>query len=104
MAEQAARQGQPADAVTLIEIALAGIRHQQIPSLLTDSTVARARPGKQCDLDAAELGMEAIQLTEDVDSGRCVGLIRNLYHQLTPHATAPAGGDFLDRARDLITV
>jgi hypothetical protein len=65
----------------------------------------RARPGKQRDLDAAaSLGMEAIQLTENLDSSRCVGLIRNLYHQLAPHATVPAVGDFLKRARGLVTV
>lgn len=195
MAEQAARYGQPAEAVTLIDTALAGIRGQQIPSLLAElygcqayafatlgdvsgcqaalshlrtqidrlepgtgpswlywvspanmtsevgnalrqlghaeqaATVlengiamfdgsrprdhafylidladVRARPGKQYDLDAAAgLGLEAIQLTENLDSGRCVGLIRNLYHQLTPDATVPAVGDFLDRARGLVT-
>ncbi|MGH4022286.1 MAG: helix-turn-helix domain-containing protein [Pseudonocardiaceae bacterium] len=34
MAEQAARQGRPADAVTLIETAVAGVRGQQTPRLL----------------------------------------------------------------------
>jgi DNA-binding XRE family transcriptional regulator/tetratricopeptide (TPR) repeat protein len=36
MAEQAARQGQPAEAVTLIETALAGIQGREIPSLLVE--------------------------------------------------------------------
>ena len=59
----------------------------------------RTRPGKQCDLDAAAgLGMEAIQLTENLNSSRCVDLIRNLSRQLTPHARVPAVADFLDRA------
>jgi tetratricopeptide (TPR) repeat protein len=196
MAEQAARYGQPAEAVTLIETALAGIRGQQVPSLLAEiygrqayafatlgdvsgchtalsrlhaqidrlapgdgpswlywvnpanmtSEVGnalrqlghteqaavvlengialfdgslprgragylvaladvRARPGKQRDLDAAAgLGLEAIQLIENLDSSRCVGLIRNLSHQLAPHATLPAVADFLDRAGGLVTL
>jgi DNA-binding XRE family transcriptional regulator len=196
MAEQAARQGQPAEAVTLIETALAGMRGQQIPSLLAElygrqayafATVGdvpgcdavisklstqierltpdagpswlywvnpapmtcevgnalrqlgrteqaavvlgngiamyddsrpsgqagylialadvRSRPGKQRDLDvAASHGMEAIQLTETLDSPRLAALIRNLYHEMTPHAKVPAVGDFLERARSLVTV
>lgn len=197
MAEQAARQGQPAEAMTLIETALAGMRGQQIPSLLAElygrqayafatvgdvpgcaATISklstqierltpdagpswlywvnpanmtcevgnalrqlghtqqaavvlkngiamyddslpvggqagylialadvRARPGKQRDLDvAASHGIEAIQLTETLDSPRLTGLIRNLYHQMTPHAKVPAVGDFLERARSLVTV
>jgi DNA-binding XRE family transcriptional regulator len=196
MAEQAARQGQPAEAVTLIETALVGTRGRETPSLLAElygrqayafatlgdvsgcnaaiskvrtqierltpdagpswlywvnpanmtSEVGnalrqlghaeqaaavledgiamfddslprgrhgyltaladvRARPGKQCDLDAAAgLGMEAIQLTENLDSSRCIGQIRKLYHQMTPHAKVPAVGDFLERARGLVTV
>jgi len=196
MAEQAGRQGQPAEAVTLIETALAGTRGREIPSLLTElygrqayafavlgdvsgcnaalsnlrTQIARltpgagpswlywvnqahmtgelgnalrqlgrteqaaavlensiamfdyslpssragylialadvlARPGKQRDLDvAASRGMEAIQLVENLDSARLVGLIRTLSHQLTPHATVPAIGDFVERARGLVTV
>jgi len=196
MAEQAARQRQPAEAITLIETGLAGMQGRQIPSLLAElygrqayafATVGdvsgctgaisrlstqierltpgagpswlywvnpanmtsevgnalrqlghteqaaavlenglamfddslprgrhgylialadvRARPGKQCDLDAAaDLGMEAILLTENLDSNRCAGQIRNLYYQLTPHAKVPAVGDFLERARGLVTV
>jgi tetratricopeptide (TPR) repeat protein len=196
MAEQAARQGRPAEAVTLIETALAGMRGQQIPSLLAEiygrqayafATVGdvtgcdavisklstqierltpdsgpswlywvnpapmtcevgnalrqlgrteqaavvlgngiamyddsrpsgqagylialagvRSRPGKQRDLDvAASHGMEAIRLTETLDSPRLAGLIRNLCHEMTPHAKVPAVGDFLERARSLVTV
>ncbi len=191
MAEQAARQGQPAEAVTLIQTALAGTRGRQTPSLLAelytgqayafatlgdasgctaalsqartqierltpaaepswlywvnpatmtsdvgsalrqlghaeqaavvlengiamfDDSLPRgragyltaladvlARPGKQRDLDAAaNRGMEAIQLAENLDSPRSVGLIRNLCHQLTSHAQVPAVGDFVERAR-----
>ena len=196
MAEQAARQGRPAEAVTLIETALAGMRGQRVPSLLAEiygrqayafATMGdvpgcgavisklstqiellapdsgpswlywvnpapmtcevgnalrqlgrteqaavvlengiamyddsrpsgqagylialadvRSRPGKQRDLDvAASHGMEAIRLTETLDSPRLAGLIRNLYHQMTPHATVSAVGDFLERARSLVTV
>jgi hypothetical protein len=65
----------------------------------------RSRPGKQRDLDvAASHGMEAIRLTETLDSPRLAGLIRNLYHQMTPHAKVSAVGDFLERARSLVTV
>lgn len=46
--------------------------------------------------------MEAIQLVEALDSPRCVGLIRDLCHQLTPHTTVPAVRDFVARARDLV--
>jgi DNA-binding XRE family transcriptional regulator len=196
MAEQAARQGQPAEAVTLIQTALSGTRGCQTPSLLAnlytgqayafatlgdgsgctaalsqartqierltpaaepswlywvnpanmtsevgnslrqlghvqqaamvlengiamfDDSLPRgrlgylihladtlARPGKQRDLDAAAgRGLEAIQLAENLNSTRCVGLIRNLYHQMTPHAKMPVVGDFLERARGLVTV
>lgn len=59
-----------------------------------------ARPGKQRDLDAAfDRGMEAIQLVGNLDSTRVAGLIRNLCHQLTPHAKVPAVRDFVERAR-----
>ena len=196
MAEQAAREGQPAEAVTLIQTALSGTRGCQTPSLLANLYTGQAyafatlgdgssctaalsqartqierltpaaepswlywvnpanmtsevgnalrqlghaeqavmvlengiamfddslprgrlgylihladtliRPGKQRDLDAAaDRALEAIELAENLDSTRCVGLIRNLYHQMTPHATVPAVGDFLERARGLVTV
>jgi hypothetical protein len=48
--------------------------------------------------------MEAIRLTETLDSPRLAGLIRNLCHEMTPHAKVPAVGDFLERARSLVTV
>ncbi len=194
LAAQAARRGQPAEAVTLIETALAGTRGRQTPSLLANLYTGQAyafatlgdasgctaalsqartqierltpaaesswlywvnpanmtsevgnslrqlghaeqaavvleegiamfddslprgrlgylihladtliRPGKQRDLDAAaERGLEAIQLAESLDSTRCVGLIRNLHHQLTPHAQVPAVRDFVERARVLL--
>jgi len=42
MAEQAARQGQPAEAVTLIQTALAGTRGRQTPSLLANLYTGQA--------------------------------------------------------------
>jgi hypothetical protein len=64
-----------------------------------------ARPGEQRDLDAAAgRGMEAILLVENLDSIRSVGLIRNLYHQMAPHAKVPAVRDFLERAREFVAV
>ncbi len=66
---------------------------------------AQALPGKQRDLDAAATrGIEAITMAESLDSGRTTGLLRDLCDQMTPHATVPAVGDFLDRARDLVAV
>jgi DNA-binding XRE family transcriptional regulator len=190
MAEQAARQGRPAEAVTLIETALAGVRGQQTPCLLAElhirqacalaalrdvsactTAVSRARayvepreedppwlywvrraeitsfagicllqvgqadqaaalieegialfdescvrdrqiclarlaealaqPGKQRDLDAAAgRGMEAIRLAEGLDSNRSADLLRDLSHQLSPHAKVPAVRDFLERSRE----
>lgn len=196
MAKQAAHQGQPAEAVTLAETALAGARGLQTPRLLAqlyvryayasatvhdasgcaaaisqarrqaelfepdndlpwlywvnpawilveagnsllqlgqadqaaimleegiglfDESFARdrqlylvhwadalARPGKQRDLEAAaHQGMTAIELAESLDSTLGVDLLRDLCHQITPHATVPAVRDFLDRARDLVEV
>ncbi len=70
---------------------------------LIRSADALARPGKRRDLDAAaHRGMTAIELAESLDSTFGVDLLRDLYHQITPHATVPAVRDFLDRARDLV--
>ncbi|MGH4016145.1 MAG: hypothetical protein ACRDSL_19920 [Pseudonocardiaceae bacterium] len=196
MAEQATREGQPAEAVTFIETAVAGTRGQQTPSLLTslyscqayvwatlrDSsgctaaiskarahverikqddeppylywvrpgevtagagrcllqlghanqaaallhegialfdesfvrdrrnysirlTEALAQPGPQRDLDAAaSQGMVAIDLSESLDSARGNSRLRDLYHQMKPHAKVPAVRDFLERARGLVQV
>jgi len=63
------------------------------------------RPGKQRGLEAAaDRGMEAIQLIENLDSARLTGLIRILSHQLAPFARLSAVRDFLARARGLMTV
>jgi hypothetical protein len=79
------------------------VRDRQLYSI--HLAYALARPGKQCNLDAAAgWGIEAINLTESLDSNRSMGFLRDLCHQMTPHAKVPAVGDFLDRARDLVTV
>ncbi|MGH4006661.1 MAG: helix-turn-helix transcriptional regulator [Pseudonocardiaceae bacterium] len=75
---------------------------QLYSTLLAD---ALARPGKQRDLDAAaSRGMAAIQLAESLDSTLSVDLLRDLYHQMTPHAKVPVVRDFLDQARGLVQV
>ncbi|MGH3973732.1 MAG: hypothetical protein ACRDS9_10475 [Pseudonocardiaceae bacterium] len=194
MANQAARQGQPAEGVTFIETALAGTRRRATPALLAELHIrqamafaalgdtsacaaaisqartqgeqltpeddppwlywltpaaitvtagsclpqlgqagqaaamlheglaqfsqsftrdrqtyityradALARPGKHRDLDtAATLGMQSIDLADNLDSTRGASLLRDLYHQLTPHAKTPAVQDFLERARAAI--
>ena len=72
---------------------------------LTHLADALTRPGRQRDLDAAvDRGIEAIELAESLDSTISVDLLRDLCHQMTPHAKVPAVGAFLERARDLVTV
>jgi hypothetical protein len=79
------------------------VRDRQI--YLTHLADALARPGKQRDLNAAaDRGVAAIELAQSLDSTLGVDLLRDLYHQMTPHAKVPAVADFLDQARDLITV
>lgn len=194
MAEQAAHEGQPSEAVTLIESAFAGTRGQATPRLLAELHIRQAyalgtmhdasacsaavsqarahvepqdddppwlywvspaditafagdcllqlgqadraaklieegvdlyeetftrdrqiysvrladaltRPGTQRDLDAAAgRGIAAIQLAEGLDSNRSADLLRNLYHQMKPHATLPAVREFLDRAQGVVQV
>jgi len=61
---------------------------------------ARARPGKQRDLDAsAALGMESIDLAETLDSNTGADHLRDLYLRLKPHSTVPAVREFLERAK-----
>ena len=79
------------------------VRDRQI--YLTHQADALARPGKQRDLDAAaDRGIEAIELAESLDSTISVDLLRDLYHQMKPHAQVPAVGDFLERARGFVAV
>ncbi len=77
------------------------VRDRQIH--LTQLAEARARPGKQRDLDAAAgLGMQSIDLAESLNSTRGTGLLRDLYYQLRPYAKVPAVQDFLERARGFV--
>ncbi|MGH3885202.1 MAG: hypothetical protein ACRDSZ_01320, partial [Pseudonocardiaceae bacterium] len=72
---------------------------------LTHLADALTRPGKQRDLEAAtERGIEAIELAESLDSTISVDLLRDLYRQMKPHTEVRAVGDFLERARGLVTV
>lgn len=69
---------------------------------LTYLAEARARPGKQRDLEAsAALAKQSIDLAAGLDSTLNIGRIRSLAHQLKPHATVPAVREFLDRAKEL---
>jgi hypothetical protein len=66
---------------------------------------ALARPGEQCDLEAAATrGIEAIQLAESLHSTISVGLLQNLHHQMMPHANLPAVEGFLERAAAVAAV
>lgn len=66
---------------------------------------AFTHPGPQRDLDAAAgRGMAALDLSQNLDSARGVGRLRDLCHQMTPHAKVPAVSEFLDRARGLVQV
>jgi hypothetical protein len=100
--------GQPDHAAAMLTEGMAlvnesFIRDRQL--YVTHLASAFARPGKQCDLSvAAGLGMESIDLTESLDSTTGLGYLRDLYHELKPHAKVPAVRDFLDRARELATV
>lgn len=79
------------------------VRDRQI--YLTHQADALARPGKQRDLDAAaERAIAAVELAESLDSALGMNLLRDLYYQLKPQAKVPAVRDFLERARDLVTV
>ncbi len=100
--------GQPDQAVVLLDEGIAQfsapfVRDRQI--CVTQLADARARPGKQHDLDAAvESGMESLDLAESLDSMRGLGYLRDLCLRLKPYAKVPAVGDFLERARGFVTV
>ncbi len=70
---------------------------------LTQLAEARARPGKQCDLEAAAgLGMESLDLAGSLDSTRGADLLRDLYLRMKPHNKVPAVRDFLERAKGFV--
>jgi transcriptional regulator with XRE-family HTH domain len=64
---------------------------------------ALARPGPQRDLEAAaDRGLAAVRLAESVTSTLGIDRLRDLYLQMQPHASVPAVGDFLERARGIL--
>lgn len=64
---------------------------------------AKARPGKQRDVDAAAaLGMEALDLAESLESTTGAGHLRDLYVQLRPYANTAGVGAFVERARGVV--
>ncbi len=66
---------------------------------------ALTQPGSQQDLDAAvERGRAALDLSASLDSPDSVDRFRDLVDQLRPHATVPAVRDFMDSARELVSV
>jgi len=97
--------GQPDQAAILLSEGIAQfsasfVRDRQL--YVTRLAEARARPGKQRDLDAAAaLGMESIDLAETLDSNTGAGHLRDLYLHLKPHGTVPAVREFLERAKGL---
>ncbi len=77
------------------------VRDRQI--YVTRLADARTRPGKQRDLDAAAgLGMQSIDLAENLDSNTGADHLRDLYSRLQPHGKVPAVRDFLERARGFV--
>jgi tetratricopeptide (TPR) repeat protein len=98
--------GQPEHAVVLLEEGMAQfsapfLRDRQI--YLTQLADARARPGKQHDLDAAiELGMESLELADSLDSRTGTGHLRDLCLRLKPHDNVPAVREFLERAKGFV--
>jgi tetratricopeptide (TPR) repeat protein len=97
--------GQPDQAAILLSEGIAQfsasfVRDRQL--YVTRLAEARARPGKQRDLDAAAaLGMESIDLAETLDSNTGADHLRDLYLHLKPHGTVPAVREFLERAKGL---
>jgi hypothetical protein len=72
---------------------------------VTHLTSALARPGRQRDLHvAAGLGIESIDLAKSLDSTTEFGYLRDLHHDLKPHAKVPVVRDFLERARGFVAV
>lgn len=66
---------------------------------------ALAHPGPQHDLDAAAgRGIAALELSQNLDSTRGLGRLRDLYRQMKPHAKVPAVCGFLEQTRGLVAV
>jgi tetratricopeptide (TPR) repeat protein len=79
------------------------VRDRQI--YMTCLADALTRPGKQRDLDAAAgLGMQSLDLAENLDSNTGTDHLGNLYYRMKPYAKVPAVRDFLERAKGLAGV
>ena len=100
------RLGQPGRATALLDGGIAMFdesfaRARQI--CLTQLAHALALPGQQRDVEAAaDRGLAAVHLAESVTSARGIDRLRDLYMQMQPHASVPAVGDFLERARGVL--
>ena len=70
---------------------------------LTHLAEALARPGKQCNLDAAAgKGIEAIHLAESLSSTLSVDRVSSPSRQLKLHAKLPAVQEFLERVKGFV--
>jgi DNA-directed RNA polymerase specialized sigma24 family protein len=66
---------------------------------------ALTRPGKQRDLDAAAgLGMQSLDLAENLDSNTGTGHLGGLYYRMKQFTKVPAVQDFLERAKMVVGV
>jgi hypothetical protein len=125
LAHQASR-GQPAEAVTLIETAVAGTRGQATPALLAELHIRHAKAlgtlrdtsGCTAAISQARTQVEQLKLADDppwlywmdcaaitVDAGECLrrlGQPDQAVAMLRPYAKTPAVQDFVERARDFM--
>ena len=98
--------GQPGRAMMLLEEGIALFdesfaRDRQI--YLIHLADAFARPGPQCDLEAAaDRGLAAVRLAESVTSTRGIDCLRDLSMRMQPHASVPAVRSFLEQARGVL--
>ena len=70
---------------------------------LVDWAEALVRPGQQRDLEeAAQRGMEAVDLAKGLASTRGTKRIREFCVQMKPHARVPVVREFLERARGVV--
>jgi hypothetical protein len=94
--------GQGEQAVALLDEGIAHfsasfVRDRQM--FLARQAEARTLPGKQRDLEAAAgLGLQSLDLAENLDSTRGTGRIHDLYLRMKAHDKVPAVRDFLERA------
>jgi hypothetical protein len=84
----------------LAQLSQSRIRDQQV--YITYLADARAQPGKQRDFEAAAgLGLQSLDLAENLNSTRGTALLHDLYLRMKPHDTVPAVREFLERVEGL---